>query len=105
MLTNKEITEKQAIYEDLLDLGCPDLLASLIALRCKEGTTLPKDGIAAEFAVARGLSKNAFMISTIIGKSVMWDETEEGNDFWSNLWAGVASVWYKDFNDSGAING
>jgi hypothetical protein len=61
------IEQKQKIYEHLLSLDCPDLLAALIAERSviKSSITSRKSSIIDNFT---------------------WEHTPEGRDFWETLW-------------------
>jgi len=61
------IEQKQAIYEHLLALDCPDLLAALIAER------------------STYYLRN-FCIASCITNTFTWEHTPEGRDFWETLW-------------------
>jgi predicted RNA-binding protein associated with RNAse of E/G family len=69
------IDQKQHIYEHLLKINCPDLLAALIADRCNSV-----------------LIFNTELISDWIDSAVYWDETEEGGEFWYNLYQNVVII-------------
>lgn len=68
------IEQKQAIYEHLLTLDCPDLLAALLASRAKQGDLL----------TIRGDS-----LSQYISRFGFWSLTPEGSNFWSEMYKEV----------------
>lgn len=67
--TNKE---RQQIYEHLLTLDCPDLLASLIAQRADKNFM--------EYEASNYTSLEEF-----IANAFLWEESEEGWEFWFEI--------------------
>lgn len=63
------IKQKQEIYEHLLTLDCPDLLAALIADRCD--TVIKADGGDVHSWVSFGFN---------------WDSVAEGVEFWCHMY-------------------
>lgn len=83
-MKNYTIKERQEMYEHLLTLQLPDLLAALIAKR------LDKDFIENDFL-------NAFdkhSAESIVFDGFDWFDTEEGMDFWQGVHDDIESVMY-----------
>jgi hypothetical protein len=62
------IKQKQAIYEQLLSLECPDLLAALIAKR------------------STYYNRNSFTTISVLVDNFTWSDTPEPDDFWSEMY-------------------
>lgn len=67
------IEQKQEIYEYLLTIDCPDLLADLVAER---SLTWHESMHASEYPLT---------ISSFISAAFLWDETPEGVDLWEEI--------------------
>ena len=63
------IDKKQKIYDHILTLDCPDLLAALMADRTEK-----KD------------STRIKILSELLSYSFLWDNTEEGFEFWEIIY-------------------
>lgn len=80
-MKNYTIKERQEIYEHLLTLDCPDLLAALIAQRADKS-----------FVQGMGYNiKDKHSLSRILYKSFIWCHTPEEDSFWVHI--------YEDCND------
>lgn len=72
------IEQKQEVYEKLLELGCCDLLAALIAER--------SDSDVGKFAV------HDVTLSNFISGGFFWDDSLEGQEFWHYMYECVEEL-------------